>query len=827
VTATAYVKQWAQATYGGVETVLTFNLAAAATPGNVLVMIAGTKAGTAMARLSGTSQVWSQTYRQNGIHAFTVLTHVVGAGEGSTYGFTGGTTSDQEPVDGYLLELTGTDLSRGLSLAVSSAYDVKNLTTGVVDAVASFQPGSQPPDVLAVTLGFLTGSSSAVSITQTSAGPGDVTLTQRSTGGPSYTAGTTRSAIFLRELTDLTVDSTVSGGRITATPAAGGMPMDRMTAGVLILPLGPVTTVADAAFNVVQDDGVCTFQPARTDGTHLWTFGDATATSTTASPTHTYVPGTYTATHKWTDSKGVSATATKTFTARAAGDRIKAMKDVVRLEVSTDGVTWADMIATCTQVSARREILGVGTLNATFKGSTYDPATRTTFAIGKRMRLMGLDAGTWKPLWVGRISEARLTGGNVRVEGVDNTAILDRTGYQDCVRSFAEIGPALTASGLTYTAPTQTSPFVVAQIAKGTVLDQLLITRDTVKGHAWVARDGSVKVMTTRPATIAGVFAESAYSQLTVEQNLDQVVNDVTVKFLRYLPNSGACEPIEYGPFRAASVGITTVGMRSATYTIVGAVEDPAAIQSYGNSITTANGGSVVAPTALRFPIRKTGDVSTSRALVDLNDLVTVTNAEKAINRNMRVATVAHEITPSTWQVDLELDVDGYVALPIETTEPTGDTHSHFLEQLYDVYTDNTGSGPSDGSVLTYRAEPDLWLAEAAPVDTGWVTCTLKPGFTWQGTAGSEAIQVRKRGNVVYIRGAVNGTGFPLYPATPTVATLPPGFAPTKNVVNSCGVSSGKASAVAFITSGGDLQIRPNDVASGYYFFGGFTWTTD
>jgi hypothetical protein len=112
--------------------------------------------------------------------------------------------------------------------------------------------------------------------------------------------------------------------------------------------------------------------------------------------------------------------------------------------------------------------------------------------------------------------------------------------------------------------------------------------------------------------------------------------------------------------------------------------------------------------------------------------------------------------------------------------------------------------------------------------DTGWVTCTLYPGFVWQGTGGSEAIQVRKKFGVVYIRGAVagNGNGI-LLNATNTVASLPTGFAPVKNVVNQCGTSVGAASAVAFVTSGGDLQVRTNGTASAYYFFGGFTWLTD
>ena len=112
------------------------------------------------------------------------------------------------------------------------------------------------------------------------------------------------------------------------------------------------------------------------------------------------------------------------------------------------------------------------------------------------------------------------------------------------------------------------------------------------------------------------------------------------------------------------------------------------------------------------------------------------------------------------------------------------------------------------------------------PADTGWVTCTLKPGFAWQGAGGAEAIQVKKKHGIVYIRGAVSSTGITTNTSI-TVASLPAGFAPLKNVVNSCGTSSGAASAVAFITSGGDLQIRTNATLSSYYFFGGFTWTTD
>jgi hypothetical protein len=110
--------------------------------------------------------------------------------------------------------------------------------------------------------------------------------------------------------------------------------------------------------------------------------------------------------------------------------------------------------------------------------------------------------------------------------------------------------------------------------------------------------------------------------------------------------------------------------------------------------------------------------------------------------------------------------------------------------------------------------------------DTGWVTCTLNSGFAWQGTSGSEAIQVRNKFGVIYIRGAVTSTGITTN-GTFTVASLPPGFAPPKNVVNRCGTSSGAAAATAFVTSTGDLQIRTNGTLSSYYFFGGFTWLLD
>lgn len=436
--------------------------------------------------------------------------------------------------------------------------------------------------------------------------------------------------------------------------------------------------------------------------------------------------------------------------------------DVLRLEVH-DGTTMVDRLGTCTQIKTHRSPLGLGTLTATFKGTTFDPAKSTVLKAGRKVRLTTRTrvsgGGAWDTLFTGTVKQARLESGNVRLDVVDTVARLAAVGHKDLVAHVNQLSGALGAAGVSYDVGGSVSASVVGKNTKGSVLDTVLIARDSCHGWAWVSRDGKVTARTALSTGVRAVLDEDDYSQVTVGWSTDQLINDVRVKWLRYLPGSGATEPIEYGPYRDQS-SVDAWGQAPATYLIGGPEEDPNVIGDYAAAVLAANKTPRSIVQSLRMPVKRSGDVAPGKALVDLYDLVQVSNAEKGLVKvPHRVVAVAHTITPHSWIVDVDLDADGFLPVPYKATEPDGDTHSHFLDDLYDV----NAPVPTGGQVLTYDGPSGTWIAAAGGGggstggDTAWLN--LPTGGSWvaYGAGYAPPGAWKDADGFVHLRGLIKG----------------------------------------------------------------------
>ena len=453
-----------------------------------------------------------------------------------------------------------------------------------------------------------------------------------------------------------------------------------------------------------------------------WRFGDG-ATSSSLYPTHTYAgSGTWTISLDHTTANGTTTT-TQTVYVQAPGDSDRVnggaggyggtdLGDLLRLEVLDDAAagTWTDRLPAATVVKVKRPALNVGTLTATFKGTALDPATSPALKAGKRVRLTarvqdGEATYRWESLFEGTISRARLVDGAVTMTAADPTGVLAATRVQDGVATVAELGHVLSGVDVEYdVGPEDYGPTVAYENGRASALDHVVVTRDTVHGHAWVSRSGVLKARAQGGLSqvVSGRWDEDDYSAITVGYNTQDTINQVRVRWLRYLPTSGASEAIDYGPYRDEA-SVTEWGVRGATFTICGDTEDAVAISRFADEVLAANAVPSVRINTMRLPVKRTADVAESKALVDLYDLVEVSNADRGIvGAATRVVGVTHTIRPDRWLIDTDLAADGLVAVPQVTPDPKGPPVPRVLDDLEDVNTATAADGQTivlDGGV--------------------------------------------------------------------------------------------------------------------------------
>ncbi|MDO9380106.1 MAG: hypothetical protein Q7T56_14765 [Nocardioidaceae bacterium] len=157
------------------------------------------------------------------------------------------------------------------------------------------------------------------------------------------------------------------------------------------------------------------------------------------------------------------------------------------------------------------------------------------------------------------------------------------------------------------------------------------------------------------------------YRDLDVDFNTEEIVNQVTVKFLRYVPGADT-EEIFYGPY-SDTASVSTWGRRTGTYTINRSSEDALVIENYAKAILAANSTGAVRVNGATLGINQASDITAGKALLDLQDRVTVKYAKRGLNQTSRVQGISHKITPGKWDVELTFKSDTTVAIPTEIPE--------------------------------------------------------------------------------------------------------------------------------------------------------------
>lgn len=262
------------------------------------------------------------------------------------------------------------------------------------------------------------------------------------------------------------------------------------------------------------------------------------------------------------------------------------------------------------------------------------------------------------------------------------------------------------------------------------------------------------------------VLDEARYSGLDVSFSSDDCINSVTVKYLRYNGTDGTTAEEVYGPYEDLT-SIATWGLHSAKFTVHGFTIDAA---TFGNAVLARNANPSVRANSVVLPIKDETYLTRNGAFVDLYDLVNVVNVEKAIDQNLRVTRVVHDITPDKWLTEVGFSDMGSVASP-QMTPPV----------------QNGG----------YAA------------DTGWIYPTM--GNSWVNfDGGYQTARYRRINGIVYVQGLIKsgviGT---------TAFTLNEGFRPAATIMISAVDGSNTANGRLDILSGG--AVVPTTGSAGFY----------
>lgn len=222
---------------------------------------------------------------------------------------------------------------------------------------------------------------------------------------------------------------------------------------------------------------------------------------------------------------------------------------------------------------------------------------------------------------------------------------------------------------------------------------------------------------------------ESVYSDFDVSFSSEECINSVNVKYLRHNAALGVTEEIPYGPYEDAA-SVAEWGRRSAEFTVHGISEG--SVATYANSVLARNAKPVLQVNSVTVPVSETSHISTRRALLDLYDLVKVTNAAKSINHDLRITRITHRISPEKWLVDLGFSGAKSVASPQQTPPVQNED------------------------------------------DSGWVTPTFSNGWN---QASYSPVRYRRHNGVVFFVGVLFGGAL-----RTTAFTLPVGFRPRQDL---------------------------------------------
>lgn len=440
------------------------------------------------------------------------------------------------------------------------------------------------------------------------------------------------------------------------------------------------------------------------------------------------------------------------------------------LEIETSEGTWLNVTGPTRAINISRHDSDPGSMSAEVLDATLDPTQAGGLHPGRPVRVRVIDAtGSTHDVYTGKLDTIEVAydplakagrTANVKLTAVDCVSFLANQPEKRGVGTIDELRWLVTGVPFKINGATTGtgSGTVVANNDGASLWDQVLITRDSRLGYAWVDRSNVLNVYdnavmdTSSKATIG----PDVYSALDHNFDASQIINTVTVQWLRYDIGTEQSTTVQYGPY-VDDDSVAEWGTRSATFTVQGATEVEADIEAYANEVLARNSTAEVRPKSASIPMRHLPDLRYVRD-IDLNSRVLVVYHDGTTAKEMRVTGISHTITPSKWILDLEF------ALPLGVTAP-----SQTATPPPPIPPDSVGDDELDDDVLQ-SIEDALAAADAAQVFAETKAQTYRqPTVPTSGSRGDLWFDTDD-GNKLYVH---DGTSFVV--ATSSYLTTPNG----------------------------------------------------
>jgi microcystin-dependent protein len=403
-------------------------------------------------------------------------------------------------------------------------------------------------------------------------------------------------------------------------------------------------------------------------------------------------------------------------------------------------VSWVDILGAAHDITVSRQSLNVGTMAASVLDANLDPSRDDLLHPGRRVRLMALSyGGDWQPVFTGTISQAEVTydpqipaprRARITLSAVDALATLANIARDEGVGRIADLPYVLEGCGVPWdvngSGNQVPTAVVVARNDSTSALDQVALTRDSAQGIAWLDRYGTLHAYddTGGYVGVVTMLDEGVYSDIDISFNTSAVINEVNLNVQRYNPGTGDTEEVPYGPYVDAD-SVAEWGAFSAEFRVQGVTETTSNLAAWAQAVLDANGTPVRRINAMTLPITEPEHVDVTRALLDLENLTGTQNLAADLMDNLRIQSIEHRITTTTWVMSIGFGVDGQVAQPTFTPAP-GNTSGLTLNELL---------RPVGEVTMFYGAKSDIpagWL----PLDGSPFSSTTYPKlFDLLGTA--------------------------------------------------------------------------------------------
>lgn len=346
-----------------------------------------------------------------------------------------------------------------------------------------------------------------------------------------------------------------------------------------------------------------------------------------------------------------------------------------RLEVH-NGTAWVNITGPTKNITIDRSDSDVGLMTAEVLDASLDPVNTSTLRPGKRVRVSALDGSTWRALFTGYLdnvnvdyeplaNEGKRT--NVRISASDAVSYFANAEETRGVGTINELRWLLNGAGIPFNINGQTTTLssgtIIATNDNGTLWDSVQLAKDTNLGYAWVDTENRLRVydLAQMDNTVKATLNPNVYRSVDSDFNLDQIINSVVVKWLRYDVGTETTSEVTY-PAVEDAASIAEWGRRQAVFTIGGAVENETAITTFANKVLARSATAVVRPNTADLRIKRTGDIQ--YALLDLNDRVSVVMTDGTTTHDMRIAGIKHTISTKGWDVQVEFRVPNSVNQP-------------------------------------------------------------------------------------------------------------------------------------------------------------------